>query len=82
MRMPSELTSAELSKCYALSDSLLGLRECLPERLTVILDTFRADLLLEREDRARIETEARDRARVAKDSAGDAQAISGGPVAT
>jgi hypothetical protein len=71
MRTRSELTSAELSKCYELSDALLGLKECLPERLAAILDTFRADLLMEGEDRARIETEGRQRAHAARVDHGD-----------
>ena len=66
MRSRTQLTSTELSKCYELSNALLELKECLPERLAVILDTFRADLLMEREERAQIETEARHRARVAR----------------
>jgi hypothetical protein len=70
MRTPGELTSAELSKCYELSDAFLELKDCLPDRLAAILDTFRADLLLEREDRARIEEEARQRASVAGDGTG------------
>lgn len=78
MRMPSELTSAELTKCFDLADALLELGECLPVRLVTVLDTFRADLAAEREDRAAIDRAGRQRALAAGRGHGDVRPLSPG----
>jgi len=78
MKIPSELTSAELTECFDLSSALLELSDCLPVRLATVLDTFRADLTAEREDRQRIDTESRQRARAAGNGHGDVRPLSPG----
>lgn len=44
----------ELDRCLRMAETLLGeLEACVPDRLRVLLDTWRADMLAEQEDRER-----------------------------
>jgi hypothetical protein len=48
---PRQLTQTELSQLIAHASALTRMRSLLPVELFIKLDTFRADLLLEQEER-------------------------------
>lgn len=54
-----QLTTAELGKAHQATDYLCGLPARLDHELAIKLDTFRADLTAELEDRGQIDLAAR-----------------------
>ena len=52
MLHPCEMSVPELDRLIEATSELTGMRAVLPVELFIKLDTFRADLMAEREDRA------------------------------
>jgi hypothetical protein len=61
-----QLTTAELSKAHQAADYLCGIPARLDRELAVKIDTLRADLTAEIEDRAQADREARQAATVSR----------------